>query len=59
MAAGSHLDSQPAAGRFDGTLGVLAALEVVRTLNDHGVVTELPVEVVSWTNEEGCRFAPS
>ena len=59
VAAGSHLDSQPAAGRFDGALGVLAALEVVRTLNDHGVVTESPVEVVSWTNEEGCRFAPS
>ena len=59
VAAGSHLDSQPAAGRFDGALGVLAALEVVRTLNDHGVVTERPLEVVSWTNEEGCRFAPS
>ena len=59
VAAGSHLDSQPAAGRFDGALGVLAALEVVRTLDDHGVVTELPLEVVSWTNEEGCRFAPS
>ena len=59
VAAGSHLDSQPAAGRFDGALGVLAALEVVRTLNDHGVVTESPLEVVSWTNEEGCRFAPS
>ena len=59
VAAGSHLDSQPAAGRFDGALGVLAALEVVRTLNDRGVVTELPLEVVSWTNEEGCRFAPS
>ena len=59
VAIGSHLDTQPAAGRFDGALGVLAALEVVRTLNDHGVVTELPVEVVSWTNEEGCRFAPS
>ena len=59
VAAGSHLDTQPAAGRFDGALGVLAALEVVRTLNDHGVVTELPLEVVAWTNEEGCRFAPS
>ena len=59
VAAGSHLDSQPAAGRFDGALGVLAALEVVRTLNDRGVVTERPVDVVSWTNEEGCRFAPS
>ena len=59
VALGSHLDTQPAAGRFDGALGVLAALEVVRTLGDHGVVTELPLEVVSWTNEEGCRFAPS
>ena len=59
VAVGSHLDTQPAAGRFDGALGVLAALEVVRTLNDHGVVTELPLEVVAWTNEEGCRFAPS
>jgi N-carbamoyl-L-amino-acid hydrolase len=59
VAAGSHLDSQPAAGQFDGALGVLASLEVVRTLNDHGVVTERAVEVVSWTNEEGCRFAPS
>ena len=59
VALGSHLDTQPAAGRFDGALGVLAALEVVRTLNDHAVVTELPLELVSWTNEEGCRFAPS
>ena len=59
VALGSHLDTQPTAGRFDGALGVLAALEVVRTLNDHGVVTELPLELVSWTNEEGCRFAPS
>ena len=59
VALGSHLDTQPTAGRFDGALGVLAALEVVRTLNDHGAVTELPLELVSWTNEEGCRFAPS
>ena len=59
VAAGSHLDTQPAGGRFDGALGVLAALEVVRTLNDHGLTTERPIEVVSWTNEEGCRFAPS
>ena len=57
--AGSHLDTQPAGGKFDGAYGVLAALEVVRTLNDAGHVTERPVEVVAWTNEEGCRFAPS
>ena len=57
--AGSHLDTQPAGGKFDGAYGVLAALEVVRTLNDLGQVTERPIEVVAWTNEEGCRFAPS
>ena len=57
--AGSHLDTQPAGGKFDGAYGVLAALEVVRALNDAGHVTERPVEVVAWTNEEGCRFAPS
>jgi len=56
--AGSHLDTQPTGGRFDGVFGVLAALEVVRTLNDHGVETEAPVEIVNWTNEEGARFAP-
>ena len=56
---GSHLDTQPEGGRFDGVYGVLAALEVVRTLNDHGVVTERPVEIVSWTNEEGARFTPA
>jgi N-carbamoyl-L-amino-acid hydrolase len=56
---GSHLDSQPTGGKFDGALGVLAALEVVRTLNDHGVATRAPVEVVNWTNEEGCRFPPA
>lgn len=55
---GSHLDSQPTGGRFDGALGVLAALEVVRSLNDHGIETEAPVEVVNWTNEEGSRFSP-
>src|SRR5690606_17877258 len=44
--------------RFDGVYGVLAALEVVRTLNDHGVETEAPIEIVNWTNEEGARFAP-
>lgn len=56
---GSHLDSQPTGGKFDGTYGVLAGLEVLRTLNDHAVVTEAPVEVVVWTNEEGSRFAPA
>ena len=56
---GSHLDTQPEGGRFDGVYGVLAALEVVRTLNDHGVVTEKSIEIVSWTNEEGARFTPA
>ncbi len=53
---GSHLDTQPSGGRFDGIYGVLAGLEVIETLNDHNVETEHPVEVVVWTNEEGCRF---
>ncbi len=57
--AGSHLDSQPTGGKFDGVYGVLAALEVVETLNDHGVTTDAPIEIVSWTNEEGARFAPA
>jgi len=57
--AGSHLDTQPTGGRFDGVLGVLAALEVVRTLNDHDAETEAPVEVCVWTNEEGSRFSPA
>ncbi|HYZ25285.1 MAG TPA: Zn-dependent hydrolase [Geminicoccaceae bacterium] len=56
---GSHLDSQPTGGKFDGALGVLAALEVVRTLNDRGIETKAPLEVVNWTNEEGCRFPPA
>ena len=56
---GSHLDTQPFGGRFDGVFGVLAGLEVVRTLNDHGITTAAPLEVVNWTNEEGARFAPS
>ncbi len=55
---GSHLDTQIAAGRFDGVLGVMAALEVVRTLNDAGVRTRRPIEIVNWTNEEGARFQP-
>ena len=56
--AGSHLDSQPTGGKFDGAWGVLAALEVIRTLNDAGIETERPIEIVSWTNEEGSRFSP-
>lgn len=55
----SHLDSVRQGGRFDGAYGVLAGLEVVRTLNDHGVATRLPLEVVNWTNEEGVRFEPA
>ncbi len=57
--AGSHLDSQPTGGKFDGPYGVLAGLEIIRTLNDLGIETDAPVEVVAWTNEEGARFAPS
>lgn len=56
---GSHLDSQPTGGKFDGVYGVLAGLEVVRTLNDLDYETERPVEVAVWTNEEGARFAPA
>jgi beta-ureidopropionase / N-carbamoyl-L-amino-acid hydrolase len=56
---GSHLDTQPTGGKFDGVLGTLAALEVVRTLNDAGIETETPICVVNWTNEEGSRFAPA
>jgi N-carbamoyl-L-amino-acid hydrolase len=58
VAAGSHVDTQPSGGRFDGAFGVLAALEVMRTLNDHRVETEAPLEVAIWTNEEGTRFTP-
>jgi N-carbamoyl-L-amino-acid hydrolase len=56
---GSHLDSQPTGGKYDGAYGVLAALEVVETLNDHSILTECPIELVSWTNEEGARFTPA
>jgi len=59
VVAGSHLDSQPTGGKFDGAYGVLAALEVIRTLNDAGIETEAPIEAVCWTNEEGSRFAPA
>jgi len=56
---GSHLETVPTGGRFDGVLGVLGALEVIRTLEDAGVRTRAPLEVVNWTNEEGARFAPA
>lgn len=59
VVTGSHLDSQPTGGKFDGAYGVLAGLEVIRTLNDRGIVTEAPIEVVAWTNEEGSRFSPA
>lgn len=59
IATGSHLDTQPHGGKYDGAYGVLAGLEVIRTLNDHGIDTAAPVEVIVWTNEEGARFAPS
>lgn len=55
---GSHLDSQPTGGRFDGALGTLAAFEVLETLEDQGIATAGPVELVAWTNEEGSRFSP-
>src|SRR5262245_41204986 len=55
---GSHLDTQWAGGRFDGILGVLAGLEVLRSLDDRGIETLRPIEVVNWTNEEGARFQP-
>lgn len=56
--AGSHIDTQPTGGKFDGNYGVLAGLEVLRTLEEHGIRTEAPIEVVAWTNEEGSRFVP-
>jgi beta-ureidopropionase / N-carbamoyl-L-amino-acid hydrolase len=56
---GSHLDTQPMGGKYDGVLGVLAGLEVVRTLNDAGFETDRPIIVANWTNEEGARFAPA
>ncbi|HVB16382.1 MAG TPA: Zn-dependent hydrolase [Stellaceae bacterium] len=57
--AGSHLDTQPTGGRFDGAYGVMAGLEIVRSLNDLGYETEAPIEIVAWTNEEGSRFSPA
>jgi N-carbamoyl-L-amino-acid hydrolase len=59
VAMGSHLDTQPTGGKFDGVLGVLGALEALRTMVDLGYETNAPVMVVNWTNEEGSRFAPA
>ncbi len=59
VAIGSHLDTQPHGGKFDGIFGVLAGLEVIRALNDHDVQTDASIEVIDWTNEEGSRFAPA
>ena len=59
VVTGSHADSQPTGGRFDGIYGVLGGLEVIRSLNDHQIETDRPIEVVIWTNEEGSRFAPA
>jgi beta-ureidopropionase / N-carbamoyl-L-amino-acid hydrolase len=59
IAMGSHLDTQPTGGKFDGPLGVLAALEALRTLHDNDRTTNAPIELVNWTNEEGARFAPA
>ncbi len=55
---GSHLDTQPTGGKFDGAYGVLAGLEVIQTLNDNHIITKAPLEVVAWTNEEGSEFSP-
>lgn len=59
IGVGSHLDTQPTGGKYDGILGTLAALEMVRTLNDAGIETEIPICICNWTNEEGSRFAPA
>ncbi len=58
VATGSHIDTQPTGGKFDGNYGVLAGLEVLRTLADHGIRTRAPLELCVWTNEEGSRFVP-
>ncbi len=59
ISTGSHIDSQPTGGKFDGAYGVMAGLEVIRTLNDHKHQTDAPIELVVWTNEEGSRFSPA
>ncbi|QYU66860.1 M20/M25/M40 family metallo-hydrolase [Leptolyngbya sp. 15MV] len=58
VAIGSHLDTQPTGGKFDGVLGVLAGLEILRALHEAGVETQAPIALINWTNEEGARFAP-
>ena len=58
IAMGSHLDTQPSGGKFDGIFGVLSGLEVIHTLNDAGYITNAPLELIDWTNEEGTRFNP-
>jgi N-carbamoyl-L-amino-acid hydrolase len=58
VVTGSHIDTQPTGGKFDGNFGVLAGLEVMRTLNDRGIATQAPLELAVWTNEEGSRFVP-
>jgi N-carbamoyl-L-amino-acid hydrolase len=59
IAIGSHLDTQPSGGKFDGILGVIAGLEALRTLNEHGLSTQAPLMLINWTNEEGSRFSPA
>src|SRR5713101_8736146 len=59
IAMGSHLDTQPTGGKFDGVLGVLGALEALRTLVEAGYETNAPIEIINWTNEEGSRFVPA
>jgi N-carbamoyl-L-amino-acid hydrolase len=59
IALGSHLDTQPTGGKFDGVLGVLGALEAMKTLHESGFETNAPIEIVNWTNEEGSRYAPA
>ena len=56
---GSHLDTQPAGGKYDGIVGVLSALEVLKTLYENKVETYAPIAVIDWTNEEGARFPPA
>lgn len=59
VAIGSHLDTQPSGGKFDGPLGVLAGLEIMRALHEAGAETEAPIMLINWTNEEGARFSPA
>lgn len=58
VAFGSHLDTQPTGGKFDGVLGVLAGLEILRAVHEAGIETEAPLMLINWTNEEGARFSP-